>query len=96
LFADGLIAAFEAHARTSAEEAASVIVEGIKRNRWRILIGQVRWAWMNCGVIILRITRRFYQRSGRRDWAQSGDAENGGKGTYSLYGVFLQERVRYF
>jgi len=30
LFADGLIAAFEAHAGTSAEEAASVIVEGIK------------------------------------------------------------------
>jgi NAD(P)-dependent dehydrogenase (short-subunit alcohol dehydrogenase family) len=38
--ADGLVAAFEAHAGTSAEEAASVIVEGIKGNRWRILIGQ--------------------------------------------------------
>ncbi len=38
--ADTRIAAFEALAATSAEEAARVIIEGIKKNQWRILIGE--------------------------------------------------------
>jgi NAD(P)-dependent dehydrogenase (short-subunit alcohol dehydrogenase family) len=33
------VAAFDAVAQTSAEEAAKVIVEGVKKNQWRILIG---------------------------------------------------------
>ncbi len=38
--ADSQVAAFEAHAGTSAEEAAKVIIEGIRKKQWRILIGQ--------------------------------------------------------
>ena len=38
--ADAQVAAFEAHAGTSAEDAARLMVDGIKRKQWRILIGQ--------------------------------------------------------
>ncbi len=38
--ADARVAAFEAHAGTSAEEAAKVIIAGIRKKQWRILIGQ--------------------------------------------------------
>jgi len=38
--ADAQVAAFESHAATSAEDAARVIIEGIKKKQWRILIGQ--------------------------------------------------------
>ncbi len=37
--AEALVAFFES-AGTSPEEAASIIIEGIKKNQWRILIGQ--------------------------------------------------------
>lgn len=37
---DALASAFEAHAGTSPEDAARDIIEGIKKNHWRILIGQ--------------------------------------------------------
>ncbi|MBP1718172.1 MAG: putative oxidoreductase [Deltaproteobacteria bacterium] len=35
-----LAAFFESQAGTSAEDAARIIIEGIKKNQWRILIGQ--------------------------------------------------------
>ena len=38
--ADALVAAFEANASTSPEDAARIIIEGIKKKQWRILIGQ--------------------------------------------------------
>jgi len=38
--ADALVAAFETTAPTSPEDAARVIIQGIKENQWRILIGQ--------------------------------------------------------
>lgn len=37
---EALVAAFESQAGTSPEEAARIIIEGIKKNQWRILIGQ--------------------------------------------------------
>ncbi len=37
---DARVAAFEAYAGTSAADAAKVIIEGVKRRKWRILIGQ--------------------------------------------------------
>lgn len=37
---EALVAAFESRAGTSPEEAARIIIEGIKKKQWRILIGQ--------------------------------------------------------
>jgi NAD(P)-dependent dehydrogenase (short-subunit alcohol dehydrogenase family) len=38
--AEALVAAFESHLGTSPEDAARIIIEGIKMKEWRILIGQ--------------------------------------------------------
>ena len=38
--ADALVAAFEATVRTLPGDAARVIIQGIKKNQWRILIGE--------------------------------------------------------
>ncbi len=37
---EALVAAFESRAGTSPEDAARIIIEGIKKKQWRILIGQ--------------------------------------------------------